>query len=547
LKAQNIELFIIMDPIWLIIAFTLGFLVRLIGLPPLIGYLIAGFVLKYLGAESGDFIQTVSELGVTLLLFTIGLKLKIKNLLRKEIWAGSIIHMGLTMLVFAIILFFLSYYSFTILKDFDIKLALIITFSLTFSSTIFAVKILENKGEVNSPHGIVSIGILIIQDIFAVLFIVFAAGEIPDIWALGLPVALFLIRPILMLILDRIGHGELLVLFGFVLALIVGAELFKFVGLKADLGALVVGMLIANHKKSKELADILLNFKDFFLIGFFLSIGFMGFPTTEILIIAFILALGINFKVILYFLVLIRFKLKARTSVFTSLTLANFSEFGLIVASFAVSVNLISADWIVILAIALTISFIISAPLNINAHAIYFKIKQKLKFIETSERLAYDKTFDIGNAEVLIFGLGKLGLAAYEQLNNCSGQLVIGLDYDVDVVERLKKEGKNVIQEDATDSEFWERIANSHIRSKQVKAIMLCMNDHKSNLYAAERLKAINFDGFIAATAVFADEIIELKELNVHSVYNLYAEAGFGFANHACQQISELTKRGINH
>lgn len=63
------------------------------------------------------------------------------------------------------------------------------------------------------------------QDIFAVLFIVFATGKTPDIWALGLPVALFLIRPILMLILNRIGHGELLVLFGFFLALIVGAEL----------------------------------------------------------------------------------------------------------------------------------------------------------------------------------------------------------------------------------------------------------------------------------------------------------------------------------
>jgi len=529
-----------MDPIWLTIAFSLGFLVRLIGLPPLIGYLIAGFVLKYFGAESGEFIQIVSDLGVTLLLFTIGLKIKIKNLLRKEIWAGSVIHMILTALAFATILLLLSYYSFEILKDFDIKLALIIAFSLSFSSTIFAVKILENKGEINSPHGIVSIGILIMQDIFAVLFIVFAAGETPDIWALGLPVALFLIRPVLMLILNKIGHGELLVLFGFVLALIVGAELFKFVGLKADLGALTIGMLIANHKKSKELAEILLNFKDFFLIGFFLSIGFMGIPTPEILIIALVLALGINFKVILYFVVLTRFKLRARTSVFTSLTLANFSEFGLIVASFAVSASLISSDWIVIIAIALTISFIISAPLNTNAHAIYYKIKDKLKFIETSERLVYDKTFDIGNAEILIFGLGKLGSAVYDQLYYKYGHSVIGLDYDLDIVEKLKTKGKNVIQDDATDSEFWERIANSPVRSKQVKAIMLCMNDHKSNMYAAERLKAINYEGFIAATAIYDDEINDLEKLNIHSVYNLYSEAGFGFADHAFQKISEL-------
>jgi predicted Kef-type K+ transport protein len=531
-----------MDPIWLTIAFTLGFLVRLIGLPPLIGYLIAGFVLKYFGAESGEFIQIVSDLGVTLLLFTIGLKLKIKNLLRKEIWAGSIIHMILTTLGFATILLFLSYFSFEILKDFNLELALIIAFSLSFSSTIYAVKILENKGELNSPHGIVSIGILIMQDIFAVLFIVFATGKTPDIWALGLPLALFLIRPLLMLILNKIGHGELLVLFGFVLALIVGAELFKFVGLKADLGALTIGMLIANHKKSKELADILLHFKDFFLIGFFLSIGFMGIPTKEILIIAFILALCMNFKLILYFIVLTRFKLRARTSVFTSLTLANFSEFGLIVVSVAVSASLISADWLVAIAIALTITFIISAPLNTHAHTIYFTIKDKLKFIETSDRLEYDKTFDIGKAEILIFGLGKLGSAAYDQLNYKYGQSVIGLDYNMDLVDKLKAEGKNVVLDDATDSEFWERIANSP--SKQVKAVMLCMNDHKSNMHAAERLKAINYEGLIAATAIYDDEIKELEKLNIHSVYNLYSEAGFGLADHACQKISELKMNG---
>ena len=110
-----------MDPIWLTIAFTLGFLVRLIGLPPLIGYLIAGFVLNYFGAESGEFIKIVSELGVTLLLFTIGLKLKIKTLFRKEIWAGSIIHMILTTIVFALILLLLSYTAFNTFKNFNIK------------------------------------------------------------------------------------------------------------------------------------------------------------------------------------------------------------------------------------------------------------------------------------------------------------------------------------------------------------------------------------------------------------------------------------------
>ena len=530
-----------MDPIWLLLAFSLGFLTRLIGLPPLVGYLIAGFILNYFGAEPGDFIQIVSDLGVTLLLFTIGLKLKIKNLIHKEIWAGSSIHMLLTVIVFTFILLALNKFSFEVFQHFDYRIAILIAFALSFSSTVYAVKVLEDKGEVNSLHGLVSIGILIMQDIFAVLFIVFATGKIPSIWALGLPVLLIVIRPLLMLILDKIGHGELLVLYGFFLALIIGAELFKFVGLKADLGALVVGMLIANHKKSKELADILLHFKDFFLIGFFLSIGFLGLPTKQIMILAFILALAINFKVILYFLVLTRFKLRARTAVYTSLTLANFSEFGLIVAAFAVSANMIPPEWLVIIAIALSITFVISSPLNTYAYKIYQVIKNPLHKFETLRRLDYDRTFDIGKAQILIFGMGKLGTAVYEQLFYKYGQSVLGLDYSLEVVESHKKEGKNIIQDDATDIEFWEQIANNPIQRKQVKMVMLCMNDHKSNVYAAKQLKAVQFEGTIAAIARHDDELKELEKLNVHAAYNIYSEAGFGFADHVCQQIGQLT------
>ena len=85
-----------MEVIWLVIAFGLGFAVSGLKLPPLVGFLLAGFVLNALGVEGGDTIQTVADLGVLLLLFSIGLKLRIQNLLRPEIWAGASIHMAVT-------------------------------------------------------------------------------------------------------------------------------------------------------------------------------------------------------------------------------------------------------------------------------------------------------------------------------------------------------------------------------------------------------------------------------------------------------------------
>lgn len=528
-----------MDPIWLTIAFGLGFLVRLIGLPPLVGYLLAGFVLHYFGAQPGEFIQVVSDLGVTLLLFTVGLKLKFKSLIRKEIWGGASIHMLITTLVFGVLLMGMSYSSLTVFAQFDWRLALLIGFALSFSSTVYAVKVLEEKGEMGSLHGMVSIGILVMQDIFAVLFIVFAAGETPTLYALGLPVLLILIRPILFLVLKKIGHGEMLVLYGFFLALIVGAELFKWLGLKPDLGALVVGMLVAPHKKARELADALLQFKDFFLIGFFLSIGFMGIPNREIWIVAILLALAINFKVLLYFFVLTRFRLRARTSVFIALSLANFSEFGLIVANIAVADGLLPAQWLVTISIALSITFVISSPLNTYSHSIYYAIKKRLHVFETARRLTYDKTTDIGDAEILIFGMGRVGTATYDRLHLKYGQLVLGMDYNFEVVEKNQALGRNVVQDDATDSEFWERIAEDPRRSKQVKMIFLCMKDHKSNLFAVKRLNGIQYPGLIAAVASHEDQLRELEKLNVHAAYSIYTEAGFGFADHVCSKVDQ--------
>jgi predicted Kef-type K+ transport protein len=85
-----------MDPLWIVAAFFFGTIVARLSQPPLVGYLVAGFVLNSFGIEGGQTLQDIANAGVTLLLFTIGLKLKIKSLIRPEVWAGATIHMVLT-------------------------------------------------------------------------------------------------------------------------------------------------------------------------------------------------------------------------------------------------------------------------------------------------------------------------------------------------------------------------------------------------------------------------------------------------------------------
>jgi len=525
-----------MEALWLAIAFLSGFGARLIKLPPLVGYLVAGFILNYLGAESGDVINKISDLGIMLLLFTIGLKLKIKNLAKKEIWAGTTIQLIFFIILITSFFYLLSFTPIAYFNPFNLKTSLLLAFAFSFSSTVFAIKVLEEKGELTSFYGIMAVSVLIIQDLFAVGYMIIETGKLPNIYALGLPALLLILRPVLFKILDHVGHGELLILFGLFLAFVVGAELFHLTGIKADLGALVAGMLIANHKKAKDMADTLMGFKDMFLIGFFLSIGLSGTPTTLMLITSLIIALTINFKVILYFLIFTRFRIRARTALFTSLSLANFSEFGLIISSLAVASGWLSNDWLIIMALSLSISFVISSPLNLNAQKIYTTIKQYLTVFETSQRLDYDKTYDIGDAEILIFGMGRIGRSTYDHLKDKYGKKVLGLDYDENVVKANQNEGRNIIQDDATDSEFWQNIPDKKVENNQVKIVALCM-DHKSNLYALERLKAIHFQGMIAATANYPDELQKLKEKGIHLAFDQKAEAGMGFANHICENM----------
>jgi predicted Kef-type K+ transport protein len=531
-----------MDPLWLSIAFISGFLIRLTGLPPLVGYLVAGFVLNLLGVESGDFIETVSDLGVILLLFTIGLKLNIKNLVRREVYGGTLIHMFIITALFGGFLLLAGLSNFSIFENFGVSKALLVAFALSFSSTVFAVKVLDDRGESTSLHGTTAIAVLIIQDLMAVIFLVATSDNLPGIWVFTIPVILLMIKPLIFLIYKKIGHGELLVLFGFFLALVPGAELFKMVGLKPDLGALVMGMLIAKHPKSKEMYELLIHFKDFFLIGFFLSIGLSVTPTLDIFIISLCIAFAINFKVVLYFLVFTKFGLRALTSYFTSLSLANYSEFGLIVASVAYANGWLPNEWLGVIAIALAISFVISSPLNTYSHKIFSRIRSYLTRFETQHRLLYDRTIDIGDAEVLIFGMGILGEAVYDQLKNEYHRKVLALDYNPDIVNSHRQQGRNVIQDDATDIEFWERVNTMRKGKDQVKMVVLCMDDHKSNLHAIKELKSVNYKGKIAATARHEDDIRDLKRNGVDSVYNIFAEAGVGLADHICSDNKQDDK-----
>ena len=521
------------DPLWIAIALLLGLGAKQLDLPPLVGFLVAGFLLNLMGAEGGAVLNEIANLGVTLLLFSIGLKLNIAQLFRTEVWGVASTHMLIIVLLNTLLMLGLAQLSLPLFTGIDLATAAMIGFALSFSSTVFAVKVLEEKGDMASRHGRLAIGILVMQDIAAVVFLAISTGKLPTPWAIGL-LLLIPLRPVFFSLMKRAGHGELLILLGFLLAL-GGAALFEAVGIKGDLGALLFGLLLSGHPQADELGKTLLGFKELFLIGFFLAIGLTGLPDLQILLAALVLLAILPFKSALYFWLATRFRVRARTATLTSLHLSNYSEFGLIVSALAVANGWLADDWLVLIAVALSFSFIIGAPFNQHADTLYAKYHDFLGRFETEQRLSDDHPVNLSGAGVLILGMGRVGSGAYDHLESLCGESLIGVDFDAETVSRQQQAGRRVLRGDATDPDF----INSFDKvSAGINLVLVTMPNHTANLAVVEQLQAHGFKGHIAATAKYADELDDFAALGIDTAYNIYAEAGSGFAEHVLQHFS---------
>lgn len=518
-------------------AYGFGLILSRIGLPPMVGFLLAGFVYNMVGLTPPTGLNLVADLGITLLLFSIGLKLDIRSLLKPEIWASTTGQMVLTTAIFFCALTLGQKLFTSSLLQVSTVSMIVLAFALAFSSTVYAVKVLEEKGDMTALYGKLAIGILIMQDIFAVLFLSGSTGKIPSFWALAL-LGLPLLRPVMFRLIDLSGRGELFILCGLFLALGAGAELFSLVGLKPDLGALVIGVMVAGHPKASSLSKSLFSFKELMLVGFFLSIGMQGLPTLEMLLAAILLCLLLPFKTVIYQLIISRFGLRARTSLFSSLTLSNYSEFGLIVATIAVGQNLLPPEWILIIAMAVSLSFALSAPLSTGAEQIYRQIGPFLYRFDSNRPHPQEAPIDPGQVKALVFGMGRIGTGAYDELRSHYGDNICGVEHSPERVNYNRTEGRNVILGDALDTEFWIKLK----RDLDLELIILAMPNHQGNIFAASQIRNIGFTCRVAAVARFPEEVEELCNYGVCTAFNMYDQAGSGLARQALKGRERVPK-----
>lgn len=514
--------------VYLTVIFLAGLVAVLVRLPPLIGFLAAGFILNGLDVEPLPGLHTAADLGVTLLLFGIGLKLDVRSLLSREVWQTAGVHGILSISIGMLGMWVLGLFGAPLLAGQDVRTLTLIGFALSFSSTVLVVKILDEHAEAQSYYGRIAIGILILQDVAAVVFITASSGHWPSPWAVllvFLPALIWVLRKVW----DVLPHGEMQAVFGVAMALVPGYALFEALGLKGDLGALIVGVLMAGHPAAGELSRLLMGLKELLLVAFFVSIGITGVVTGEALLVGTLLMLLLPAQSVGYIWLLHMNRLRRRTSVFAGLALSNYSEFALIVTAVGVEAGMLPETWLIAITVAVALSMVVAPLVGRRRDTVLAIARRVLPRWPEDKVHVHERPIDLDGATAVVLGMGRIGRSAYEELRDQFGYGVVGVESSAERVESLSANGYLVEEADATDPDFWDRLK----MSEHVNIAVLAMPFHGTNLEALRRLHQSGFDGVVAAVAQYDDQVREIREQGADVVIQLYDGVGLALAESA--------------
>jgi hypothetical protein len=230
-----------------------------------------------------------------------------------------------------------------------------------------------------------------------------------------------------------------------------------------------------------------------------------------------------------FFLLMTRFRVTARTAFLGSLSLSNYSEFGLIVGAVGVKAGWWSAEWLIVIALALSASFIVAAAVNSWGPRLFSLWVAFLKRFETEQRLPEDRPIDCGEPEAIVFGMGAIGTATYDALNKRLDGRVLGVDADAKQVKVHQESSRHVIHGDPLDLSFADRMR----RDSEPKLVLITFRNFETQCQLLRTLRKRNYAGRIVVLAEYADQCPELKKAGADAAYDYMHEIGSGFAEHA--------------
>ncbi len=510
-----------MEPIFiqlaiiLSVAFIVCYLIKLLKQPIIIGYIIAGIIIGpfilALGAST-ELINVFSEFGIAFLLFIVGLHLNPRII--KEIGTASLfIGLGQMVLTFGL------GFGISLLLNFSLITSVYVGIALAFSSTIIIMKLLSDKQHLDSLYGKIAIGVLIIQDLVAIgvlMFISSFSGAMISkdlalqniLIGVGLIVFLFLCG---FYILPRLTkniakHQELLFLFSIFWCFLI-ATLFGYIGFSIEIGALVAGIVLSFSPYSIEISSKVRPLRDFFLIIFFIILGLnvpllnLGSVIFNALILS---AAVIIFKPIILMFFSSLFRYTKRTNFLVGTTLAQISEFSLIVLLLGVSVGQLSTEILHTLTLTLVITIFVSTYMITNSKTLYSKL---YKFASLFERKKVRRERNLINKyTTVLFGYNRIGYSILRSLKKAKEKYLV-VDFNPDTITDLERFGIPCLYGDVDDPELLRELPLD-----KLKMAISTVPDFETNLLLIESIKMENPDAIIVVRAHSIREAMKLYE-----------------------------------
>lgn len=504
--------------------------------PVLIAYIVVGIVVgpAVLGLVTAhDQIGLLAEIGVTVLLFVVGLKLDLHHI--RHIGPVALAT-GLGQLAFTIIFGFIL----ILLLGKDVMEAIYVAVALTFSSTIIVVKLLSDKRELDSLHGRIAVGFLIVQDLAVVLAMMSMSAlrgaedstalEVTGSLALRLGAAALLMFVLMRYVLPRLTASmarsqELLLIFA--IAWGTGlAALGEWAGFSKEAGAFMAGFSLASTPYRESMNARLTGIRDFMLLFFFIDLGSkLDFSTLgEELLPAAVLSVFVLIGNPLIVMAIMGYMgYRKRTGFLAGLTVAQISEFSIVFVAMGITLGHVGTGALGLTTLVGLVTIMVSTYMIIFSHPLYERLAPWMGIFERRrpfrEMAVESQGRSAGQPDIIVFGLGRYGSRLLQQLK-AAGVQVLGVDFDPEAIRSLRKKRLPVRFGDGEDPDFLESLPLSHARW-----VITSFPQWESNRAFLDALKHAGFQGRIAG--VVRDELHAeaLDAAGVERVLNPFNDA----------------------
>ncbi|MGY1452175.1 cation:proton antiporter [Streptomyces sp. SS8] len=519
----------------LAISAAMGLLATLLKQPLIVAFIGVGILVGPAGAgwvEAEGTVELLARLGIAVLLFLVGLRLDL-HLVRTT---GPIaLATGLGQVLFTSVIGFLI----ALALGMDTVTALYVAVALTFSSTIIIVKLLSDKRELEQLHGRIAVGFLIVQDIVVVLVMIALtafgqrtgdsdggmAAEIALVFAKGLGLlagVAALARYVLPGLLHRVARSqELLLLFGVAYAVSVAA-LSEWLGFSSEVGAFLAGVSLAGTPYRDAMGARLVSLRDFLLLFFFLELGAQldftdaGTQIAGALVFSVFVLVG-NPLIVVVIMTAMRYPV--RVGFLAGLTVAQISEFSLILAALGYSLGHITGATVSLVTVVGLVTIGASTYLILYSRQIYGRLERWLVRFERTGARHTGPTETHRDADVVLYGLGRFGGLLADRLSR-AGHRVLAVDYDPHRVARNERAGVTAVFDSAEDAHFLESLPLA--RARCVVSAIPVADTNRALLHG---LRHHGYRGVTAVTAHSRRDAERLRAEGVDLVIEPFAAA----------------------